>query len=242
MHSNKVVIPTELPGKMAHHRSSMVISPGLSSEGGEGEEQGQEEVDECGDYLADPALWWDPLPQPYRLIDDILQEELRELWSLLEIREEKRKEEEKTNKPIRKTEEAIMIPGLLGATRLEQLICGEKEYLLAGLGGDSGLVSLDYKKNDLISTPMEGRVTSISAQIIQQQKQPSTAATAKRGGGGGGSGGDKNVLGGLVGEEQKEESVCLLVAVSSGEGGGQILLTKDNQFYSIVEVRLNYNY
>ena len=216
---------------MAHHRSSLVISPGLSSEGGEGEEQGQKELDGSGDYLADPALWWDPLPQPYRLIDDILQEELRELWRLLEIREEKRKEEEKTNKPIKKTEEAIMIPGLLGATRLEQLVCGEKEYLLAGLGGDSGLVSLDYKKNDLISAPMEGRVTSISAQIVQQQRQPSAAA--KRGGGGGGSGGEKNAGGG----EQREESVCLLVAVSSGEGGGQILLTKDNQFYSIVEVK-----
>lgn len=39
------------------------------------------------DYLQDPQLWLDRLPQPFRMIDDLLQELLERSWQAVEVRE-----------------------------------------------------------------------------------------------------------------------------------------------------------
>lgn len=124
------------------------------------EEEGQ------SDYLQDPSLWRDILPQPYRLIDDILEEELEEIYLLIQEREEREDKKKKHYKPITETEEATLMMSLSGATRLEHLKVGESEYLLGG-GGMGGLVCIELKENTHTSTPMEeGLVNSISAQNL----------------------------------------------------------------------------
>lgn len=39
------------------------------------------------DYLQDPQLWIDRLPQPFRMVDDLLQELLERSWQAVEARE-----------------------------------------------------------------------------------------------------------------------------------------------------------
>ena len=48
------------------------------------------------DFLSDPELYRDPLPQPYRRIDKLLQEILDDIWHIIEKADtEKRIEAEK---------------------------------------------------------------------------------------------------------------------------------------------------
>ena len=46
------------------------------------------------DYLLDPELWLDKLPQPFQMIDRVLHEFLDEVWELIESRAVVRRQEE----------------------------------------------------------------------------------------------------------------------------------------------------
>lgn len=54
---------------------------------------GSDEDDCPGDYLQDPALWSDQLPQPYRMLDRLLHELLLCAWEMIEWRETERRRE-----------------------------------------------------------------------------------------------------------------------------------------------------
>ena len=45
------------------------------------------------DYLQDPELWRDPLPQPFRMIDEVLQNFLDDVWDEILRAERKRSED-----------------------------------------------------------------------------------------------------------------------------------------------------
>ena len=47
-----------------------------------------------GDFLQDPALWVDRLPQPFRMIDEVLQELLENAWEVIETRDVQRQLEQ----------------------------------------------------------------------------------------------------------------------------------------------------
>ena len=47
-----------------------------------------------GDFLQDPELWADRLPQPFRMIDEILQKLLASAWETIEAREVERQLEQ----------------------------------------------------------------------------------------------------------------------------------------------------
>ena len=50
--------------------------------------------DDSKDYLLDPDLWLDKLPQPFQMIDEVLQEFLDQVWEKIESRDIVRKQEE----------------------------------------------------------------------------------------------------------------------------------------------------
>ena len=52
-----------------------------------------EATDSSGDYLQDPELWLDRLPQPFRMIDGFLQDLLSRTWEAIEARELERQRE-----------------------------------------------------------------------------------------------------------------------------------------------------
>lgn len=67
-------------------------------------------VDDSNDYLLDPELWSDQLPQPFLMIDEVLQGFLDEVWELIESREVARRQEEAR----------VRIPSLESQQRLEE--------------------------------------------------------------------------------------------------------------------------
>ena len=54
---------------------------------------GSDEDDCPEDYLQDPSLWTDTLPQPFRMLDRLLHELLHRSWELIEWRELERQRE-----------------------------------------------------------------------------------------------------------------------------------------------------
>ncbi len=75
------------------------------------------EVEDSRDYLLDPELWLDKLPQPYRLVDGVVQCFLEEVWEVIERREVCRRGEEGRVK-IPELSEGSVLPGSQGTTIL----------------------------------------------------------------------------------------------------------------------------
>ena len=55
--------------------------------------QNVEDDSDTEDFLQDPEMWGDKLPQPYRMIDRILKELLESVWDCIEQRELERQRE-----------------------------------------------------------------------------------------------------------------------------------------------------
>lgn len=51
------------------------------------------------DFLNDPELYRDPLPQPYRRIDKLIQEILDDIWSIIEKADNQKKIESEKYRP-----------------------------------------------------------------------------------------------------------------------------------------------
>jgi hypothetical protein len=62
------------------------------------------------DYLRDPAMWWDTLPQPYRLIDDLMQDLFCFCWDTILDREMSFLQNQTNDKPIKLSEGTILTP------------------------------------------------------------------------------------------------------------------------------------
>ena len=106
------------------------------------------------DYLADPALWFDVLPQPFRMIDQLLSGILETVWETIEEREEsKKRERSKFRVPMcSKVEvieavtgvkcicggrDGIIFVGCSDGLRVFQVTKGGRPQLVGGAGGHS---------------------------------------------------------------------------------------------------------
>ena len=139
-------------------RPSLLQSPGFCSDDGQGEQS--------KDYLQDPSLWWDPLPQPFRMIDGLLQEILQNAWEKIEERTKIRKENRKT---IKLTEDATLISSIPEPKTLQYLQTDDREYIFGG-GGLSGLHCIQFKPVTIQATyDTPGIVSSISSQDMSNE-------------------------------------------------------------------------
>lgn len=85
----------------------------------EGSQQLWEVLDDSSeDYLQDPELWLDRLPQPFRMIDGLLQELLSRTWEAIETRELQR-ETERTRVQIPKAIAERTVDGVRGVRAIE---------------------------------------------------------------------------------------------------------------------------
>lgn len=94
------------------------------------------------DYLQDPELWKDSLPQPYQLVDEILQEILFNSWQLIETRTAER-EAEKSKPVIPRCSEARVLQLLSGVTDIAPCSCLQKKCSAMFVTSTTGLSAID---------------------------------------------------------------------------------------------------
>ena len=152
-------------------RPYLLQSPGFYSSDDQGEQ--------IKDYLQDPSLWWDPLPQPFRMIDSLLQEILQNAWNKIEERAKVKKESRKT---IKLTEEATLISSIPEPKTLQYLQTGDREYIFGG-GGLSGLHCIQFKPMRIQATyDTPGIVSSISCQDMSNEMLVTAIGMEEKGG------------------------------------------------------------
>lgn len=99
-------------------------------------------VDCEDDYLQDPELWKDTLPQPYQLVDEILQDVLFISWELIEARRLER-EAEKSKPVIPHYGEAQVLKFLSGVTDVTPCSCLNKKCFSMFATSSTGLSLMD---------------------------------------------------------------------------------------------------
>ena len=109
-----------------------------------------EEVEnDSRDYLQDPQLWLDRLPQPFRMIDDLLQEIFERSWHLVEERARQAVKEKDGNRVpemvVQDVVEGIKNVFYLRETRCENIVfAGCSDGLRALAEEDGKLASVAH--------------------------------------------------------------------------------------------------
>ena len=132
------------------------------------------------DYLRDPELWRDELPQPFRMINDVLQELLSIAWN--NILETERQRREEASRP--RTSQLVPY--------VELEIPGVRCCVTAGsvlvMGVSEGLATLDlaetHPQQKLLPTTDSTPVLSLTSQAVCLQDAQCwlVAAVSKTGG------------------------------------------------------------
>lgn len=94
------------------------------------------------DYLQDPELWKDALPQPYQLVDEILQDILFVSWQQIEARIAER-EAEKLKPVIPRCSDTQVLKFLSGVTDVTPCSCLHKKCFAMFVTSSAGLSIID---------------------------------------------------------------------------------------------------
>lgn len=115
-----------------------------------------------GDYLQDPGLWVDDLPQPFRMLDNLLKDVLYRSWEAIESREMER-EREAARVKIPEISEWARVAALdecsLGEVCAIQ--CSEEGYVF--IGGGRGFVVVRAREDDMELIAQSGELETDSS-------------------------------------------------------------------------------
>lgn len=95
--------------------------------------------EDLGGFLQDPALWVDRLPQPFRTIDDVLQELVSSAWEAIEARKTQ-KERDQARVHVPKAADVQLLSGVEGVNAINS-----GRGRLVFVGSSSGLTVLDAR-------------------------------------------------------------------------------------------------
>ena len=123
-------------------------------------EQLGEDVDGVRDYLQDPSLWNDSLPQPFRWLNQLVADLLEDVWNGVERSEARR--EAKEDRPV--------IPSLLAQLESAQVVDGVS-CLCTAAGDDGGNVFLVCNGTEL-------RAMSLESAVPREEVMPRSTRTA----------------------------------------------------------------
>ena len=98
--------------------------------------------EDLGGFLNDPALWVDRLPQPFRAIDEVLQELFAGAWEAIEARSIQR-EQEQARVEVPETNDADLVAAVEGVNSVSSGRGG-----LVFVGGSSGLSVLCAREGE----------------------------------------------------------------------------------------------
>lgn len=114
--------------------------------------------DSSDDYLQDPELWLDRLPQPFRMIDGVLQDLLSRTWEAIETRELQR-ETERTRVRI---PQIVAERAVEGARDVRSVQAGRDVVFI---GCQDGLrVATAKGGKDVAFSPTDSAVTSLAVE------------------------------------------------------------------------------
>ena len=117
-----------------------------------------------GDYLQDPELWTDNLPQPFRMLDNLLRDVLFRSWEMIKSREMER-EREAARVKIPEVSEWIRVNAVdeCGIGAVHAVECGKKGYVF--IGGSHGVCVLRAQEEggemELIAQSVELVITKL---------------------------------------------------------------------------------
>ena len=106
-----------------------------------------EDEDDTEDYLQDPELWQDRLPQPFRMIDGLLQDLLTQVWEAVEARREREEEEARLHMPEIVAENTAL-KGLQGIHAVKE----GRESEVVFVACDDGLKVICIKDGEMVCT------------------------------------------------------------------------------------------
>lgn len=154
----------------------VAVSPRSSDE--------DEGTSDANDYLQDPSMWWDSLPHPFRLINDILQDLFEESWGEIEVRDKLEKERETNSRRIKCSEEATLMSCIPEATQLHYVKVDDQQLLFGS--GLLGLYCIELKEpsKTLAGTTVDGVVSCISAEGLKGSKDTVIVGVGLSDGGG----------------------------------------------------------
>ncbi|XP_041365295.1 WD repeat-containing protein 93-like isoform X2 [Gigantopelta aegis] len=119
------------------------------------------------DYLQDPELLRDDLPQPYRMIDKILSMVLDTVWDIISIKERYRLAQESKIRPPRYDSAQEMQPAFSKVTEMTNSVDGR--YIFVGL--PNSLTVMDAMTQRIVTSWEEDQleITQIKAHIMGVQ-------------------------------------------------------------------------
>ncbi len=122
------------------------------------------------DFLKDPALFKDPLPQPYRRIDRILEDLLNDTWHVIEKNHNERTVELSKPRPPKLTNQ-ISIDGLNKINTMCSSKDDNNEFLFVGMNGSLACVDVAATKlADKIDLTMQQSAENCNIKYINSMK------------------------------------------------------------------------
>ncbi|KAL3866222.1 hypothetical protein ACJMK2_043544 [Sinanodonta woodiana] len=134
-------------------------------------------VEDEDDYLVDPDQLRDTLPQPYRMVDKVLNLLLEEVWDVISKREEKRMEEARKIKPPQYQHSEHIEGAIPGATTHKlnvsytKCMCDSVDGKYVFLGLPSGLLAIDGHSQQILAfwEDEHADITQIKAYLMGEQ-------------------------------------------------------------------------
>lgn len=136
--------------------------------------------DDCchGDYLQDPEMWEDRLPQPFKMIDELLQDLLLHTWDEAERRREIMLAEASIPRiPVLEDASVTVLPP--GAIGLDYLGEGEREIL--AVGSKTGVHLMKLSNTGAVSDMADtscGSVTDVRLGLCRTSRDKEEQAEA----------------------------------------------------------------
>lgn len=131
-----------------HSRLLQVRSSDLSDE------------EDPNDYLQDPDLWTDRLPQPFRMLDNLLQRVLYRAWDEIEHRETERIREAARIKipEVFEWSRVSAVDECALGSGLHVLACGEDGYVFVGGSRGFAVLKAPGEDNDFRKIAQSGNL------------------------------------------------------------------------------------
>ncbi len=127
------------------------------------------------DFLQDPGMWEDKLPQPYKTINKILRDILKDTWTRIEEREVARVREEAQVK-IPSGADGMLFNKKLLNNACAGIECGEDSMVVLGNGTSVYVLKHNRNCKEVVEEPAE---KNVDVEIVSELNLRHSISTLK---------------------------------------------------------------